>query len=344
LRYNEAALVRYLEKNGIGRPSTYASIISKVIERKYVEINNVEGITKKSKILLLNNDFKLKETTKDVTIGKEMKKLIPTEMGKQVNEFMMINFEPIMDIEFTANFETYLDKIAEGNANWVTVLRTFYDMFNPIVEKLNAVAKDTKKELGSSNDKLLGKSEDGNDIYCGTGKYGPYVKIIDNSEDKPIFRYAPLKDIPLDKVTLEDAINLLEFPKNIGKIGNAHVTLNKGPYGLYFKYGGKNFSIKEDVDIGSIDITYAKTIIESGDIYALKTFKVKDKIMNIKNGEFGNYIQIVSGTKKQTISIPSKYIVDTMTIDDVLQIIADKNGSVSGGFTKKKTFNKSINV
>jgi DNA topoisomerase-1 len=126
LRYNEAALVKYLEKNGIGRPSTYASIISKVIERQYVEIKNIDGVKKQSKQFELDSKFKIKESVKEISIGKETKKLVPTHLGNQINDFMMKYFEQIMDIEFTANFETYLDKIAEGKANWVTVLKTFY--------------------------------------------------------------------------------------------------------------------------------------------------------------------------------------------------------------------------
>lgn len=326
LRYNEASLVRYLEKNGIGRPSTYASIISKVIDRNYVEIKDVMGAKKNSRCFELTNNI-LKESSKEVSIGKESKKLVPTAIGIEVNDFMMKNFEPIMDIEFTAKFENYLDMIAEGKANWVTVLRTFYDMFNPIVEKLNSEAKDKKKELGASNDKLLGQSKEGYDVYAGSGKFGPYVKII---EDKNT-RFSPLKDISINDVTLDQALTLLEFPKTLGKIGNAIVTLNKGPYGFYFKYGGKNISIKDtDIDVNDITIEYAKEIVESGDPYALKTFKVKDKIMNIKNGDYGYYIQIVSGTKKQNISIPNKILtngnIDNITLEEVLKIVADKNG------------------
>jgi len=156
-----------------------------------------------------------------------------------VNDFMMKNFEPIMDIEFTANFESYLDKIAIGDANWVTVLRTFYDMFNPIVEKLSAEAKVIKNTIGSSSDILLGEDNDGNAVYKGSGKYGPYVKIAD-SEDSKKWKFAPLKEIDINTVTLETALELLEFPKFIGKIGNTMVHLSKGQYGLYFKYGDRN--------------------------------------------------------------------------------------------------------
>jgi DNA topoisomerase-1 len=145
LRFNEAGLVKYLEKNGIGRPSTYASIINKVIERKYIEIKNIDGVEKDSKQIILNPDYKIKEDIRKVYIGREQTKLVSTNMGNQVNDFMCKYFEPILDIEFTSNFESYLDKIASGNANWVTVLRTFYDIFEPIVEKLNTQALAEKK-------------------------------------------------------------------------------------------------------------------------------------------------------------------------------------------------------
>jgi DNA topoisomerase-1 len=323
LRYNEASLVKYLEKNGIGRPSTYASIISKVIDRQYVEIKNVDGVKKQSKQLELDSKYKIKEISKEISIGKEQKKLVPTNVGIQVNDFMMKNFDPIMDIEFTAKFEEYLDKIAEGNANWITILRTFYDLFHPMVEKLNKNAKEIKQE--QATDKLLGTNSSGQEIYIGSGKYGPYVKIKD---EKDKWKYAPIKEKTIEEMSIEDAITLLEYPKTLGKIGKSIVTLNKGPYGLYLKHNGQNISIKnKDIEANDIDISYAKELIESGDPYALKTFKIKDKILNIKNGEYGPYIQMVSGNKKQFISIPKKYNLETLNIDDVLKIIADKNGT-----------------
>jgi DNA topoisomerase-1 len=321
LRYNEAGLVKYLERQNIGRPSTFASIITKIIERGYVEIKNIDGIKKQSKQLELDCNLKLKEATKEILIGKEQKKIVPTELGKMVNEFMMKNFEPIMDIQFTANFETYLDKIAEGKANWITVLRNFYDLFHPIVEKLNLEAKDKKQKIGSSTDTLLGTDSNGLEIYTGTGKYGPYVKIMD--DDK--WKYASVKD--KKNITLEDALELLEYPKNLGKIGNTIITLNKGEYGFYLKYAGKNISIK-DIEPNKVDIDYAKQLIEAGDSYALKTFKVKDKTINIKKGEYGPYIHII-GNKKQFISIPSSYDIEKINIDDVFKIIATKNGVIA---------------
>lgn len=326
LRYNEAALVKYLEKRGIGRPSTYASIISKIIERQYVEITNIEGVKKQSVCLELESkQFKIKEIIKDISIGKEINKLVPTDCGKKVNDFMMTHFIPIMDVEFTSNFEGYLDKIAEGNANWVTVLKTFYDMFNPIVEKLNSAAKAKQLETGSSTDKLLGNNN-GLDVYCGTGKYGPYVKMqTDSGEKKWVF--GPLKEITLEDVTMEDALEILSYPKTLGKIGNAIITLNKGQYGLYLKYNGKNYSVKSDIPIENINFDFAKEMINNGDIYAIKTFKIKNKIVHVKKGEFGHYIQIVNGIKKQNISIPKNINVETITIENILRLISDKNGT-----------------
>jgi DNA topoisomerase-1 len=320
LRYNEALLIKYLEKNGIGRPSTYASIINKVIERQYIEINNVDGYKKNSKVIEIDAKYKMTENIKEIIIGKEMKKLIPTENGKKVNDFMMKNFTDIMDIEFTSNFETYLDKIAEGNANWITILRNFYDMFNPIVEKLN-------KNFKSSNnikDRLLGKNSEGMEIYCGKGKFGPYVKI-QSVDDK--WKYSSLKDITIEDITLEDALKCLEFPKTLGKIGNAIVTLNEGKYGLYLKCNGKNYSVKTN---DNITIETAKNIINNFNTSSNssnKSFKLKNKIVNIKSGEFGNYIQLVEGQKTQNIGIPKNIDINDLTEEDIVKMIANKNGT-----------------
>jgi DNA topoisomerase-1 len=338
LRYNEALLIKYLEKKGIGRPSTYSSIISKIIEREYVKIDNVEGVKKNSIQLELDNKYKLKESVKEVYIGKEQKKLVATEMGKKVNEFMMTNFSQILDIDFTANLESYLDKIAEGKANWITVLRNFYDLFNPMVEKLNKEAVTKANTTGSATDKLLGKNENGLSVFTGSGKYGPYVKI--ENEDKKGFKFGSLKETEYncDTITLDEALKILQFPRTLGKIGNAIVTLNTGQYGLYIKCNGKNTSIKDNIPIDSIDIEFVRKLLENTvDVNAIKSFKVKDKVINIKSGEFGPYIQIVTGAnKKENISIPKKYTIEDITIDDVMQIISDKRNNTD----KKKIYKK----
>jgi len=321
LRYNEPGLIKYLEKNGIGRPSTFSSIISKVIENKYCEIKDIDGIKKETKILELSDKFKIKESTKEITIGNESKKIIPTEIGIQINEFLMKHFSNIININFTAQMEDHLDLIAMGKANYSTIIRNFYDMFNPIVQKLHDEAKIIKKDLGSSNDKLFGITKDGKEIYIGSGKFGPYVKI--QEEDK--WKHVSIKDIDKKDLDIEYAEELLLFPKILGKIANNIITLNKGQYGLYLKCGTRNISIKDEIEVNDINIEYAKKLINTPEN---KSFKIKDKIINIKNGDYGPYLQIVSTNKKQNISIPKKYNPDTITIDDVMQIIAEKNSFI----------------
>ena len=323
LRYNEAGLIKYLEKNGIGRPSTFSSIISKVIENKYSEIKDIAGIKKESKILELSDKFKIKESIKELIIGNETKKIVPTDIGIQLNDFLMKHFSNIININFTAEMESHLDLIAMGKANYSTIIRNFYNQFNPTVMKLMAEAKVNEKTLGSSNDKLFGTSADGREIYIGSGKFGPYIKILDLDTEK--WKYASIKDIDKKELDISYAEELLVFPKTLGKISNNIVTLNKGQYGLYLKCGTRNIAVKDDVDVKDIDIDYAKKIINSPEN---KSFKIKDKVINIRSGDYGPYLQIVSTNKKQNISIPKKYNLENITIDDIMQIIADKNSFI----------------
>ena len=310
-RFTEANLVKYLEKNGIGRPSTYVSIITKIIERNYVEIKDIEGIEKKSKQFELNK-FEINESIKNVIIGKENKKIVITEMGKLVNEFLIKHFESILDTNFTANLETLLDKISIGKGNWITILRNYYDIFNPIVEKLQSEKDNTKS-------KLLGITNDGKEIYTGTGKFGPYVKMLENDNKK--WKYSSTQDI--SDITLETAIELLsnKYPKLIGTINNNDIILNEGAYGLYLKYKDKNISINKDKE--NITLLEAVEIISSKK--EERTFKKYNKTYNIKTGQYGNYIQIITGNKKENVSIPPKYNIDSITVDDIIKIINSKN-------------------
>jgi len=302
LRYNEANLIKFLEKKGIGRPSTYTSIISKIIDRKYVEIKNIEGINKVSKIIELNNKFKIKEMDKNILIGKENKKIVLTELGKKINNFMINKFDKIIDINFTANFESYLDKIALGQANWITVLKLFYDMFNPIIETL----------LIENTDKLLGKYQN-KEIYVGTGKYGPYIKYYENNK----WNYNKIDNT---NITINDMELILEYPKYLGLIDNNQVYIYKGQYGFYIKYLNKNISIKEP----NINIDNVKQLIECNN--NLKTFNINNKIINLKKGYNNYYLQIINNNKRENISIPKKYNINNLNDKDVINIL--KNNKI----------------
>jgi len=322
LRYNEAGLVKYLEKNGIGRPSTYASIISKVIDRSYVEIKNVEGVKKDSRTITLNSKFEMKLKTKEIVIGKEKNKLVPTDMGIKVNEFMVNNFKEIMNIKFTATLESYLDKIAQGTAKWYNILDHYYKTFNPIVEKLQLECKEINKM--KVNEELIGIDEETDmEIYKGVGKYGPYVKtIIDKEKNK--FKFASLNDIKYEDVNLETAIELLEYPKLLGKIVNAQVFLHKGKFGFYLKKGKQSLSIK-DKPIEEVDIKYAKELFSKGDPYSLKSFKIKNKNIYLKKGQYGFYLQLKGKSKKNiNVSLPTSIDIDDLNTEMVFEILAHR--------------------
>ena len=335
LRYNEAGLIRKLEKQGIGRPSTYASIISKIIDRNYVKIQDVEGVKKESKNLLLNNKFKLKEDIKKITIGHEKKKIVPTYMGKQVNNFLINNFENIMYTKFKAKFEKYLDKIASGDKKWYKILEMYYNKFNPKVEKINEENLKLKKEGLTKEDTLLGlEPKTKLPIYLGSGKYGPFVKILEEIGSTK-WRYSSINESDISIMNLEKALEILSFPKYLGKIDKSKVYLCKGKFGLYIKIGSKkNLSLKNmNIDINKIDIDFVKKIKNNQkDPYALKTFTFKNKKIHLKNGKYGYYLQIV-GKKKQNISLPKDVDIESLDLETALGIIILVNK------TKKRIYN-----
>lgn len=251
LRFNEANLVKFLEKNNIGRPSTYSSLINKILERNYVEIKDIPGIKKESNILELNKQFNITETKNEIIIGKENKKIVPTDLGIKITEFLENNFTELMQINFTSEFETYLDKIADNKATLYNVLNIFYKKFNPIVEKL-FIKKNIKE------DKLLGIDPIKNiEIFIGSGKYGPYIKYL-NDKEKYIYASIESTDISLD-----DALKLMSFPKIIGKYNKKNVELAKGKYGVYIKYNKQNFSIPKNIDNDTLKLEDAIKIINN---------------------------------------------------------------------------------
>lgn len=319
LRFNEANLVKFLEKNNIGRPSTYATVINKIIERNYVEIKDIPGMTKSSNIIELDKKYKIKESMKEIIIGKENKKIVPTELGIKITAFLETHFYDIMQIEFTSDFETYLDKIADHKAKWYNVLDIFYKKFNKTIDILNK----TTNILNISTDTLLGvNTETNKEIFIGKGKYGPYIKYM-NDDDKPV--YVSVKNTD---VTLEDAISLVSFPKMIGKIGKKHVELTNGKFGIYIKYDKQNFSIPETIkNPENLTIEEAKKIIENKINNSPKTFIIKDKTIYVNTGQYGHYLSIVDKNKKQNIPIPKDIDIKNISLKNILEIITLKNGT-----------------
>jgi DNA topoisomerase-1 len=312
-RYNEATLVKKLEELGIGRPSTYASIISKIQERNYVEKVDIEG--EKVKISKLEMKYGKSKKWKDeeLVLGKEKQKLVPTDIGRTVNVYLEDNFNNIMDYKFTAKLEDDLDKIVDAKLNWVDVLRKFYDDLNPKVDRL-------LKEGGSkmSNDELLGEDLEGNKVYKSVTKYGPVVKLVNGDSVKYASVKRPLK---LDNISLKEALDLLKFPKKVGDIDGKEVMLNNGKFGLYVSYNGKNYQVKSD----NISLKDVKDIINEKSKDILGEFIIKDKTYSIREGKYGPYISYKKGKKLEFVSIPKKYVLKNIKEKDILDIINKKS-------------------
>ncbi len=337
LRYNEASLVRTLEKLGIGRPSTYATNIMTIQERGYVEVKKIDGIKKDVLILKWNGkDNEIKEIKKEIILGKETNKLVPTHNGIQVNKFLVEYFKKILDYKFTSNMEEDLDKIASGKKKWVSVLDNFYKEFHPIVEEL----MDKEIKAQDENARVLGKHPEGYEMIATTAKYGPVVKMYKDNK----YIYAPIKEpLKIETITLKEAIKLFEYPKQLGLINKKPVLLNKGKYGLYISYEGNvaNLSNNEKYkDKTSITLDEAKEILEERKkTYLWEKIDGKNKYF-IKEGKYGKYLTVVNNSKKTNdpifIKITDEIKIDDLTIEDVKKMVKNKNKANNKEKNEKK--------
>jgi DNA topoisomerase-1 len=313
-RYNESSLIKKLEKSGIGRPSTYASIMETIVERKYVEKKNIIGIKKDVKSYILEKDTIKTNDDKNV-FGAEKKKLVPTDLGLAVNKFLESHFNNILDSNFTSGLEEKLDDIANNKNEWLTVVDQFYKGFEPNILKLN----DKEMITNNNNDKkrLVGTDENGSNVYAYIARYGPVFQVGEGKSAK----YVKIdSNYSVDKVTMDDFLILSKYPRIIGQYEGSDIILKKGMYGIYLSYNGKNFKILEDYD-ENIDIESAIKCI-NGNVNDTKTEANKGLIKkidkyDIKNGPYGHYILY----NKKFFSIPKTYDIDVLSKADCDVII-----------------------
>ena len=318
-RYNEASLVRKMEELGIGRPSTYAPTISTIQQREYVERGEREG-EKRQYIRLSLTDSQLSSETLTETTGAERGKLIPTDIGMVVNEFLTEYFPEILDYNFTAKVEEKFDDISEGNLPWNDEICQFYEMFHPSVDK--ALNMRLEYKVG---ERLLGKDPtSGKPVFVKIGRYGPLVQIGDgDSEEKPQFA-SLLKDQSVSTLTLEEALKLFEFPRNIGEFEGKDVTVAIGRFGPYVKHDGKLVSIPSDIAPASISLPQAIELIETKrqatSKRIIKAFD-EDPDLQVLDGRYGAYIAYNKANYKlpKTVSDPS-----ALTIEECREIIASQ--------------------
>lgn len=325
-RYTQASLVKKLEELGIGRPSTYVNTIKTIIDREYIKVGDIAGISKNINIFSIKSEknkhvMEIFEEESTIVLGKEKKKLIPTELGNTVNDFLVKYFSDFLDYDFTANMEGDLDKVAEGKKKWTNVVRIFYDKLNPIVEevsKLTSVAKQTER--------VLGTDKDGNEIIAYKSKNGPTLKK--KLGDKFVYASIP-KNISLESITLKEATKQFVYPKILGEYGDKEIFLHKGEYGLYLKYDSQNISLpKEITDPKSVNLEVAIKTIKDKKSKMLGEFTVAEGTKKNKaivlNGPYGPYIQVIRRKKKSNYPVPKSIKTDDLTSEKVLEIISTK--------------------
>lgn len=315
-RYTEASLVKKMEDLGIGRPSTYAPTISTIQQREYVERGDKEGTTRNYLAITLKNS-KISEKQLTETVGSEKGKIIPTDIGMVVNEFLTEYFPDILDYNFTARIEQKFDEIAKGNLQWNDEIGQFYTMFHPAVDK--AMTMRLEHKVG---ERLLGTDPvSGRPVTVKIGRFGPLVQMGEgDKEEKPQFA-SLLKGQSIETITLDDALKLFEFPRLIGDYEGKDVTVAIGRFGPYIKHDGKFTPIPKAIAPSALSLEEAVGLIEKKRAEErsriVKTFD-EDPDMQILNGRFGVYIAY----KKNNFKIP-KTVSDpaALTIEECRQII-----------------------
>ena len=314
-RYNEAALVHKLEELGIGRPSTYAPIISTIQQREYVVREDVAGVERDVCVLRLQ-DGTITDNIVRESYGSEKSKLIPTDVGVVVNDFLTEHFPQILDYNFTANIEKEFDEIAAGEKGWTGLITQFDTNFEPLVTK--AMADKPEHKVG---ERVLGTDPvSGRPVSVKIGRYGPIVQIGQVSDkEKP--RFAQLqKGQSIDNITLEEALALCTLPRTLGEADGNEVIVGSGRFGLYVRNGKKFVSLPESCDPLTLTLDEALRLFSDHDEQKreriLRTFD-EDPEVQVLNGPFGAYITAHGAN----IRLPRSTKPETLTFEAVQALI-----------------------
>ncbi len=312
-RYTEAALVKKLEELGIGRPSTYAPTISTIQQRNYVEKGSVDGEERKYRMLSLKKDS-VSEKTLSEMVGSDKGKLVPTDIGMIVNDFLVENFKTILDYNFTAKVEQDFDDIADGNEKWTEMLRDFYKDFHPQVLD---VEKNAERESG---ERILGKHpETGKTILVRLGKFGAMAQIgAPDDEEKQFASLRP--DQQLNTITLEEVLDLFKLPRQLGQVNGEEVEVNNGRFGPYVRYGKKFVSLPKGVDPLDVTLDAAKELIEEKEKADAPIATYEGKPVQKGVGRFGPFIK----WDNMFINVSKKYDFDNLSQSDIETLIEDK--------------------
>ena len=321
-RYTEASLVRRMEELGIGRPSTYAPTIQTIQSREYVVKGDKEGTERTYSVVSLKKG-KIQQTEKKETVGADRGKLIPTDIGVVVNDFLMEYFPAVMDYNFTANVEKEFDAVAAGEMVWTKAIDKFYRVFHPIVEETEAMKTEHKvgeRELGID-------PKSGNPVFVKIGRYGPIAQIgLAHPDDKeaPKPQFASLmKDQSIETITLEEALKLFELPRTVGEYEGKEMVAAIGRFGPFIRHDGKFVSIPKDLNPRTITAEEAIELInakrQKDEQRFIKKFDEEPEL-EVLNGRFGPYIVY----KKSNYKIPKTVThPEALTLEECKEIIAD---------------------
>ena len=313
-RYTEASLVKKLEDLGIGRPSTYAPTISTIQNRGYVEKGTVEGENRDYIQLILENN-EISENTLQEKVGSDKGKLVPTDIGMIVTDFLINHFENIMDYNFTASVEEDFDNIADGKQEWTSMMKEFYKKFHPVVED---VSKNAERESGK---RILGAHpENKKEVSVRLGKFGPMIQVgTVEDEEKPVFASLP-PEMQIESVTLEEALDLFSLPRELGEYNNETLLANNGRYGPYVKYGKKFVSIPKGKSPLSISIEEAVELIKIKEKSEAPIYSYEGLDVQKGKGKFGPFIK----WNNMFINVGKKYDWDNLSENDIIELIEDK--------------------
>ncbi|MEO0038189.1 MAG: type topoisomerase [Bacteroidota bacterium] len=312
-RYTEAALVKKLEELGIGRPSTYAPTISTIINRNYVEKGNLEGQERKYTQLTLQSNAVSEKILKENT-GSDKGKLVPTDIGFIVTDFLVKNFEAILDYNFTAKVEQDFDEIAEGNINWTKMMQEFYDKFHPNVKDVEANAD------RESGERILGKHpESGKTVLVRLGKFGAMAQIGDSDdEDK---KFASLRtEQNIGTITLKEALDLFLLPKALGTYKGEEVEVSLGRFGPFVRFGKAFISLPKGEEPLDVTLERAQELIDEKAQADAPIAVYKGEGVQKGTGRFGPFIK----WNGIFINVSRKYNFDNLSQSDIEELIEDK--------------------
>ena len=318
-RYTEASLVKKLEDLGIGRPSTYAPTISTIQQREYVVKGDKQGEERCYTVDSLKG-IKVTQKTKKEMAGSEKGKLLPTDIGIVVNDFLMANFPNIMDYNFTAHVEQRFDDIAEGKTEWIKWMKDFDKGFEPEVkEVMNARSEHKAGERELGNDPKSGRP-----VFVKIGRFGPVVQIgTADDKDKPQFAQLPA-DKSIETITLEEALELFKLPRQVGEFEGTTVTIGAGRFGPYVLHNRKYVSIPKDIDPMAITLEQAIELINekrsNEQKRHIKTFE-EDEKLELLNGRYGPYIAYDGKNYRIPKAKPEN--VEALTYDECMTIIKE---------------------